>query len=161
MGWASWQSTGAVLLGSALLPFPLLNRWGVRRALFAGTAGAGLTAVLFAAAVAADSYRAMLPAVVLLGVTAGTAYPIVFAAAGAAVDDGEQGVGSSAVSTSQQIGGAVGLAALVAVADAASGAGAAGLGAAALAFRLLDQRVEQDLQEEVDLPPTYYELLVP
>lgn len=32
--------------------------------------------------------------------------------------------------------------------------------AATLAFRLLDQRVEQDLQEEVDLPLTYYELLV-
>ncbi|WDZ90081.1 MFS transporter [Nocardiopsis sp. HUAS JQ3] len=122
----------AAMLGSALLLPPLLNRWGVRRALFAGTAGVGLTAVLFAAAVAADSYWAMLPAVVLLGVTAGTAYPIVFAAAGAAVDDAEQGVGSSAVSTSQQIGGAVGLAALVAVADAASGAGGAGLGAAAL-----------------------------
>ncbi|MEV6823153.1 MFS transporter [Nocardiopsis dassonvillei] len=122
----------AAMLGSALLLPPLLNRWGVRRALFAGTAGVGLTAVLFAAAVAADSYWAMLPAVVLLGVTAGTAYPIVFAAAGAAVDDAEQGVGSSAVSTSQQIGGAVGLAALVAVADAASGTGGAGPGAAAL-----------------------------
>ncbi|MFI6574681.1 MarR family winged helix-turn-helix transcriptional regulator [Nocardiopsis sp. NPDC050513] len=32
--------------------------------------------------------------------------------------------------------------------------------AATLAFRLLDQRVEQDLQEAVDLPLTYYELLV-
>jgi DNA-binding MarR family transcriptional regulator len=32
--------------------------------------------------------------------------------------------------------------------------------AAVLAFRLLDQRVEQDLQGEVDLPLTYYELLV-
>ncbi|WP_160051637.1 MarR family winged helix-turn-helix transcriptional regulator [Nocardiopsis sp. FR26] len=32
--------------------------------------------------------------------------------------------------------------------------------AATLAFRLLDQRVEQDLQEETDLPLTYYELLV-
>jgi len=32
--------------------------------------------------------------------------------------------------------------------------------AATLAFRLLDQRVEQDVQREVDLPLTYYELLV-
>ncbi|GAB2516450.1 MarR family winged helix-turn-helix transcriptional regulator [Nocardiopsis aegyptia] len=32
--------------------------------------------------------------------------------------------------------------------------------AAVLAFRLLDQRVEHDLQEEVGLPLTYYELLV-
>ncbi|MGW8530516.1 MULTISPECIES: MarR family winged helix-turn-helix transcriptional regulator [Nocardiopsidaceae] len=32
--------------------------------------------------------------------------------------------------------------------------------AATLAFRLLDQRVERDVQQEVDLPLTYYELLV-
>jgi DNA-binding MarR family transcriptional regulator len=32
--------------------------------------------------------------------------------------------------------------------------------AATLAFRLLDQRVEHDIQKEVDLPLTYYELLV-
>ncbi|WP_017571260.1 MFS transporter [Nocardiopsis halotolerans] len=88
--------------------------------------------MLFAVAVAADSYWAMLPVVVLLGVTAGTTYPIVFTAAGNAVDEAERGVGSAMVSTSQQIGGAVGLAALVAVADAAAGAGGAGLGAASL-----------------------------
>ncbi|MFD6953212.1 MULTISPECIES: MFS transporter [unclassified Nocardiopsis] len=120
------------MLGSALLLPPLLDRWGVRRALLAGTAGVGPTAVLFAVAVAADSYWAVLPAVVLLGVTAGTTYPVVFAAAGSAVDDAEQGVGSAMVSTSQQIGGAVGLAALVAVAGAADGAASGGLGAAAL-----------------------------
>ncbi|MEU3310969.1 MarR family winged helix-turn-helix transcriptional regulator [Nocardiopsis sp. NPDC055551] len=32
--------------------------------------------------------------------------------------------------------------------------------AVTLAFRLLDQRVERDVQQEVDLPLTYYELLV-
>lgn len=32
--------------------------------------------------------------------------------------------------------------------------------AATLAFRLLDQRVERDVQQEADLPLTYYELLV-
>lgn len=32
--------------------------------------------------------------------------------------------------------------------------------AATLAFRLLDQRVERDVQQETDLPLTYYELLV-
>ncbi|MFD3684429.1 MFS transporter [Nocardiopsis sp. NPDC058631] len=122
----------AAMLGSALLLPPLLDRWGVRRSLFAGMAGSGLTAVLFAVAVAADSYWAMLPAVVLLGVTAGTTYPVVFAAAASGVADDEQGVGAAMVSTTQQIGAAVGLASLVAVADAASGPASSGLGTAAL-----------------------------
>ncbi|MGW8530515.1 MULTISPECIES: MFS transporter [Nocardiopsidaceae] len=123
----------AAMLGSALLLPPLLARWGVRSALFAGVAGSGLTAVLFAVAVAADSYWAMLPAVVMLGVTAGTTYPVLFAAAGAGVSDDEQGVASAMVSTTQQIGAAVGLASLVAVADAAAGPASSGLGAAAVA----------------------------
>ena len=122
----------AAMLGSALLLPPLLDRWGVRRSLFAGMAASGLTAALFALAVAADSYWAMLPAVVLLGVTAGTTYPVVFAAAASGVADDEQGVGSAMVSTTQQIGAAVGLASLVAVADAAAGPASSGLGAASL-----------------------------
>ncbi|WP_159943920.1 MULTISPECIES: MFS transporter [unclassified Nocardiopsis] len=112
----------AAMLGSSLLLPPLLDRQGTRGTLFAGTAGVGLTGLAFAAAVAADSYWAVLPAVVLLGATAGTVYPAVFAAAG--VPEAEQGVGSAMVSASQQTGAAVGLAALLAV--AASGAGLAG-----------------------------------
>ncbi|MES0835214.1 MFS transporter [Nocardiopsis tropica] len=123
----------AAMLGSALLLPTLLDRWGVRRALVAGMAGSGATAALFAVAVAADSYWAMLPAVVLLGVTAGTTYPVLFAAAASGVAADEQGVGSAMVSTAQQIGAAVGLASLVAVADAASGPASSGLGAASLA----------------------------
>jgi MFS family permease len=122
----------AAMLGSSLLLPPLLGRWGVRRSLFVGMAGSGLTAVMFAVAIAADSYWAMLPAVVLLGITAGTTYPVVFAAAGADVADDQQGVSSSMVSTTQQIGGAVGLAALVAVADATAAPASSGLGTAAL-----------------------------
>ena len=122
----------AAMLGSALLLPPMLERWGVRASLLAGVTGAGLTSVLFAVAVAVDSYWAMLPVVVLLGITAGTAYPLVFAAAGSDIADDEQGVGSAMVSTTQQIGAAVGLAALVAVADAAAGPSTSGLGTASL-----------------------------
>jgi MFS family permease len=115
----------AAMAGSMLLLPPLLNRWGVRAALFAGTLGVGATALAFAAGVVSGSYWALLPAVLLLGVTAGTTYPAVFAAASAGVDAGEQGVGSAMVSTAQQIGGALGLAALVAVANAAGPGGGA------------------------------------
>lgn len=127
---------GAVaMLGSALLLPRLLNRWGARAALFAGTVGIGLTSAAFALALAVDSYWAVLPVVVLLGLTAGTVYPAVFAAAGSGVGAREQGVASAATSTAQQIGGALGLAVLAAVAGAWGGLGTASLvgGAAAVA----------------------------
>jgi sugar phosphate permease len=67
---------------------------------------------------AGGSYWRLLPGIVLLGLFAGMVYPMVFLASGADVSAGEQGVASALVSTSQQVGGAVGLAALVAVANA-------------------------------------------
>lgn len=129
----------AAMLGSALLLPRLLERWGVRTALFAGTVGVGLTSAAFALALAADSYWAVLPAVVLLGVTAGTVYPLVFTAAGSGVGEREQGVASAAVSTVQQVGGALGLAVLAAVAGAWGGLGTASLvgGAATVAVAFL------------------------
>jgi MFS family permease len=111
----------AAMLGSALLLPPLLNRWGARRTLFVGTLTVGATSLVFALAVAAGSYWAVLPAVVLLGVSAGTLYPALFAAAGADVDEAEHGVGSAMVSTSQQVGAAVGLVALLAVSGIGAG----------------------------------------
>ncbi len=129
----------AAMLGSALLLPRLLDRWGVRAVLFAGTAGVGLTSAAFALALAAGSYWAVLPAVVLLGLTAGTVYPAVFTAAGSGVGEREQGVASAAASTAQQIGGALGLAVLAAVAGAWGGLGTASLagGAAAVAAAFL------------------------
>ena len=97
----------------------------------------------FARAVSGDHYWMVMPAVVLLGLTAGTVYPAVFAAAGAEIDDAGQGVASATVSTAQQLGGAVGLAALVAVAGTGGGLTAASLAGAALtvvAFLALDIR---------------------
>ncbi|GAB3734823.1 MFS transporter [Nocardiopsis nanhaiensis] len=128
---------GAVaMLGSALLLPLLLNRWGARWTLLVGTLALGLTSVVFALAVAAGSYWAVLPAVVLLGLSAGTLYPAIFAAAGSDVDESEQGVGSAMVSTSQQVGAAVGLVALLAAGGSVSGTSWAG-GAAAIAVAFL------------------------
>lgn len=110
--------------------------------------GAALMAgasVVFAWAVSGDHYRMVLPVVLLLGLTTGTVYPAVFATAGEEVDDARQGVASATVSTAQQLGGAVGLAALVAVAGTGGGLTAASLaGGAALtvvAFLALAIRV--------------------
>lgn len=130
----------AAMLGSALLLPPLLNRWGARRTLLVGTLAVGATSLVFALVVAVGTYWAVLPAVVLLGVSAGTLYPALFAAAGADVDEAEHGVGSAVVSTSQQVGAAVGLVALLAVSGAGTQVGSGALvtaswagGAAALA----------------------------
>lgn len=121
------------MLGSAFLLPRLLDRWSVRRILLVGVLGVAVTSGAFAWAVSGDHYWMVLPAVVLLGLTAGTVYPAVFAAAGAEIDDAGQGVASATVSTAQQLGGAVGLAALVAVAGTGGGLTAASLaGGAAL-----------------------------
>jgi MFS family permease len=109
----------ASIVGAAKLLPVLLSRLGMRGALFTGVLGAGLSMAAVAAGMAADgSYWRLLPGIVFLGLFAGMVYPMVFLASGADVSPGEQGVASALVSTSQQIGGAVGLAALVAVANA-------------------------------------------
>ncbi|SIO85607.1 Probable major facilitator superfamily (MFS) transporter [Nocardiopsis sp. JB363] len=121
------------MLGSAFLLPRLLDRWSVRRILLVGVLGVAVTSGAFAWAVSGDHYWMVLPSVVLLGLTASTVYPAVFAAAGAEIDDAGQGVASATVSTAQQLGGAVGLAALVAVAGTGGGLTAASLaGGAAL-----------------------------
>ncbi|MFI6574680.1 MFS transporter [Nocardiopsis sp. NPDC050513] len=123
------------MLGSMLVLPAVLRRWGTRAALFAGVLSVGVTSLVFALAVTGESYWLTLPAVVLLGITAGTTYPLVFASAGSGVAPERQGVASAMVSTSQQVGGALGLAVLVAVANAGGGTEptSGGLAAASLA----------------------------
>jgi MFS family permease len=107
------------IVGAAKLLPVLLSRLGMRGALFTGVLGAGLSMAAVAAGMASGgSYWRLLPGIVFLGLFAGMVYPMIFLASGADVAAGEQGVASALVSTSQQIGGAVGLAALVAVANA-------------------------------------------
>ncbi|MDQ7909575.1 MFS transporter [Phytohabitans sp. ZYX-F-186] len=109
----------ASIVGAAKLLPVLISRAGTRGALFTGVLGAGLSMAAVAAGMSAGgSYWRLLPGIVFLGLFAGMVYPMVFLASGADVAPGEQGVASALVSTSQQIGGAVGLAALVAVANA-------------------------------------------
>ncbi|BCB87312.1 MFS transporter [Phytohabitans suffuscus] len=121
------------IVGAAKLLPGLLSRLGMRGALFTGVLGAGLSMAAVSAGMSADgSYWLLLPGIVFLGLFAGMVYPMLFLAGGADVSPGEQGVASALVSTSQQIGGAVGLAVLVAVANAGLDAGAGAVPAADL-----------------------------
>ncbi|CAO5166579.1 putative MFS transporter protein [Frankia sp. AiPs1] len=63
------------------------------------------------------SYVALLPGIAVWGIGGGIAFTVCFAAAGHGVAPEEQGVANAVASTSQQIGSAVGLAAIVAVAS--------------------------------------------
>ncbi|MFC4590231.1 MFS transporter [Sphaerisporangium corydalis] len=64
------------------------------------------------------SYTALIPGLVILGLGQGAGYTLMFGAATAATAPHEQGIASGVASTAQQVGGAVGLAVLVAVANA-------------------------------------------
>jgi EmrB/QacA subfamily drug resistance transporter len=99
---------------------------GMRAMLLAGmAAGAAGTALLAFSFADGGSYTGLLPGIVLLGLGQGAGWTGMWIAAAAGVAPGDQGVASGMASTSLQVGGAVGLALLVAVADPA-GAAASG-----------------------------------
>ncbi|MFJ1967227.1 MFS transporter [Streptomyces sp. NPDC087903] len=97
-----------------------LGAFGVRTTLFWGTVVTGLgLAAIIAGATADGSYWTILPGIVVWGFGGGFAFPSLFVAvamSGAA--PAQQGVASALASTSRQIGGALGLAALVAIVNA-------------------------------------------
>jgi MFS family permease len=73
--------------------------------------------VIFAFSLSAHgSYAEVVPGLIVLGLGQGAAFVTMFAAAGMGVAAHEQGIASGMVSTGQQIGAAVGLAALIAIA---------------------------------------------
>jgi EmrB/QacA subfamily drug resistance transporter len=95
----------------------LVGRIGARGAMLTGQLLGAVGMVLFALLIAADgSYVPLLPAVVFLSIGQGVTWTGMWVAAAAGVAPSEQGVASASASTSQQIGSAVGLAVLLAVA---------------------------------------------
>ncbi|MFI1766208.1 MFS transporter [Streptomyces sp. NPDC020800] len=113
---------------------------GVRRMLAGGmTLGATGAAALGLALTRHGSYPLLLPGIVLLGLGQGAVWTGMWIAAAAGVAPEDQGVASGLASTSLQVGSAVGLAVLVALAgaagpDPADGASPAGLRAAVFAI---------------------------
>ncbi|MFF9345281.1 MULTISPECIES: MFS transporter [unclassified Streptomyces] len=98
---------------------PLMGKWGVGKTLAFGSFFTGLGMGILAVGMSVGgSFWALVPGIVVWGLGGGIAFPSLFIAAAVGARPGEQGVSSALASTSQQIGGAVGLAALVAVANA-------------------------------------------
>ncbi|MFI5587480.1 MFS transporter [Amycolatopsis sp. NPDC051758] len=113
----------------------LATRFGSRPTLVASLAVGGAGAVLLGLSMTTSaSYAALVPALVVLGLGQGAGYTLMFGAAAAGVSPGEQGIASGVASTAQQVGGTVGLAVFVAVANA----GTHGLSGEALRVATVD-----------------------
>ncbi|MFF3068111.1 MFS transporter [Kitasatospora sp. NPDC057904] len=106
------------MVGAGQLAPKFMQRFGMRATLATGMAvnGAGI-ALTAAVMTTGGSFPALLPGSVLWGLGGGLVFVSVFASAGSGVAPEEQGVAGAMASTAQQVGGAVGLAALVAVAN--------------------------------------------
>lgn len=95
---------------------------GTRTTMIASLVIGGLgTAIVGASLTVHGSYLALLPGLVVLGVGQGAGYTLMFGAATSGTPSHQQGIASGVASTAQQVGGAVGLALLVAVANADTG----------------------------------------
>ncbi|GAA2878601.1 MFS transporter [Pseudonocardia halophobica] len=126
---AAFLPLSALSMVGAGWAFPrLAARIGAGRTLVVGMAGLGVSLAVLA--LGFGGYATMLPGFVW-ALFAGIAFPAVFRTAAAAVPESQQGVAGALASTAQYVGGAVGLAVLLAWSDTAV---AAGLGAAALAL---------------------------
>jgi EmrB/QacA subfamily drug resistance transporter len=102
---------------------PLVTRFGVQRVIVAGLGAAVLGYALFLRIGADTAYLALLPTFLLAGLAFGLAYgPLNIAATNGIAPD-EQGLASGLVNTSFQFGGALVLAVVTAVDNAASGSG--------------------------------------
>ena len=98
------------------------TRVGVRTTLIAGLVLGVVGTVAFGAAVAPEgSYLSIAPGLAVLSIGQGILFTAMYAAALTGVAPEHQGVGSGIAVTGQQVGGALGLAVLVAIANASSG----------------------------------------
>jgi EmrB/QacA subfamily drug resistance transporter len=99
-----------------------VNRFGIKRTIIGGLGLMTLGLVLFARAPVDGGFLLdVLPGMLVLGVGAAFGFMAVILAATAGVPEDEAGLASGLVNTSQQMGGALGLAALAAVAAYATG----------------------------------------
>ncbi|WP_329521654.1 MFS transporter [Spirillospora sp. NBC_01491] len=113
---------GVIGLAGTKISERLLGAAGVRRTLLAGllTGAAGMAGLALGMA-PAGGYPALLPGIALLALGQGITWTAMFVAAASGVAPERQGVASAMASTTQQIGGAVGLAALVALVNTGPG----------------------------------------
>jgi EmrB/QacA subfamily drug resistance transporter len=96
-----------------------VNRFGIKRTILGGLGLMAAGLLLFARAPVGGSFLVdVLPGMLVLGVGAAFAFMAVILASTSGVPEGEAGLASGLVNTSQQMGGALGLAVLAAVASA-------------------------------------------
>jgi EmrB/QacA subfamily drug resistance transporter len=108
----------AIAAGSQLAG-RLATRYGTRPTLVVSLAVGGAGAALLGLSMTLEaSYFALVPALVVLGLGQGAGYTLMFGAAAAGIPAADQGIASGVASTAQQVGGSVGLAVFVAVANA-------------------------------------------
>ncbi|WP_285608227.1 MFS transporter [Actinokineospora globicatena] len=104
--------TGAMVGGN------LATRFGMRAVMVGSLVVGAVGTLITALSISPDgTYLALVPGMLILGLGQGTGYTLMFGAATSGIDPAEQGVGSGMASTSQQVGGALGLAILVAIAN--------------------------------------------
>lgn len=107
------------MTGAAKVAPYIVGKFGTRTSITIGMTGVAASFVALGLAMSADgTYWTLIPGIVLWGVGAGTTFPPIFMTAGSEVAPEEQGVAGAMASTAQFIGGAVLLAALVAIANA-------------------------------------------
>ncbi|MET9390026.1 MFS transporter [Streptomyces sp. NPDC006624] len=127
-GYSAWTTGFAFVLpsGSVLVGTIVGGKWttkfGVRNTLFIGLAMGLAGTVVLALTLGQDaSYGLIAPSLFVLSLGQGIVFTTMFAAATTGVQAADQGIGSGIATTGQQIGGAVGLAVLIAIANAAGG----------------------------------------
>jgi EmrB/QacA subfamily drug resistance transporter len=110
----------SVIAGMKVGP-ALIGRRGVRTSLFVSMLvnGVGIT-VLALCMSPGGSFWSLLPGIVVWGTGGGMAFTAMFVTAASGVDPPDQGIASAMATTAQQLGGAAGLALLIAIADAGS-----------------------------------------
>ncbi|MEU2384250.1 MFS transporter [Streptomyces sp. NPDC012461] len=129
-GYSAWTTgfafvlpSGSVLVGT-IVGGKWATRFGVRNTLFIGLTMGVVGTVVLALTLGQDvSYGAIAPSLFLLSLGQGIVFTTMFAAATTGVQPADQGIGSGIATTGQQIGGAVGLAVLIAIANSAGGGG--------------------------------------
>ncbi|TNH23728.1 MFS transporter [Micromonospora orduensis] len=118
-GWAFLPTPVVIAVVSLGLAGRLITRWGARSVLLAGLGLATVGFLLLARLPADGRYLAdVLPAMLIFGVAGGLTLPAVTTLAMAGATDTDAGLASGLANTAQQVGGAVGLAALATLAAA-------------------------------------------
>lgn len=108
---------GVALLAGVAVSSNVLERFGLRLTLVAAMVVGAVGMVLLAStAVGNDYIVGLLPGIVITGFASGIGFPNLTVAALIGVDDSSAGLGSALLSSSQQLGGAVGLAVFVNIA---------------------------------------------